>query len=187
MVRGGVPIVAALVLIASCARSRAYPAPIPALEAKPRTAFALHVVDIRVGAGAVVGARQCVFAHYTGWLANGTKFDSSRDTLPNGQSRPPIAFPLGVRRVIAGWDLGFEGMRVGGQRRLIIPYQLGYGETGRPPSIPPKSELIFDVEVMNVADTLPTGVSSSVPTARADSAPRRAPTTGPQCPQVLSR
>ena len=71
-----------------------------------------------------------------------------------GKPRDPISFPQGARRVIAGWDLGFEGMKVGGQRRLFIPYQLAYGEAGRPPVIPPKAELIFDVELMAVADTL---------------------------------
>ena len=84
--------------------------------------------------------------------------------------KPPISFPQGARRVIAGWDLGFEGMRVGGKRRLFIPFQLAYGEAGRPPLIPPKSELIFDVELMAVADTLP----------RAE-APQRGQATIPQC------
>lgn len=116
--------------------------------------------------------RACVYAHYTGWLTDGKKFDSSRDTMPNGQPRTPIAFPQGARRVIAGWDAGFEGMRVGGQRRLIIPYQIAYGELGRPPVIPPKATLIFDVELMAVADTLPS--------AGAPPLPPGAP-AGPQC------
>jgi peptidylprolyl isomerase len=109
--------------------------------------------------------------HYTGWLTDGKKFDSSHDTMPNGAPRTPLAFPQGSRRVIAGWDLGFEGMRVGGRRRLFIPYQLGYGEAGRPP-IPPKAELIFDVELMAVADTLP---RAGEPPARGQTAP------APQC------
>ena len=113
----------------------------------------------------------CAFAHYTGWLTTGTKFDSSRDTMPNGQPRTPTSFPQGARRVIAGWDLGFEGMRVSGRRRLFIPYQLAYGEAGRPP-IPAKSELIFDVELMAVADTLP----------RAEPTPRGQTAPPPQCP-----
>ncbi len=116
--------------------------------------------------------RACVYAHYTGWLTDGKKFDSSRDTMPNGQPRTPIAFPQGARRVIAGWDAGFEGMRVGGQRRLIIPYQIAYGELGRPPVIPPKATLIFDVELMAVADTLPSAGAPPLPPA--------AP-PGPQC------
>ena len=78
--------------------------------------------------------------------------------------------------MIAGWDLGFEGMRVGGRRRLFIPYQLAYGEAGRPPLIPPKSELIFDVELMAVADTLP----------RAEPTPRGQTAPAPQCPTWAS-
>ena len=132
-------------------------------------AFALRYTDVAAGTGAPVIPRQCIFAHYTGWLTDGRKFDSSRDTAANGAPRTPIAFPQGARRVIAGWDAGFENMKVGGRRRLFIPYQLAYGELGRPPVIPPRAELIFDVEVMAVADTLPTLVGS--PTAPAPRCP----------------
>jgi len=151
--------------------SLTFAAPIPPVQGQPRTAFALRYIDVAVGAGQAVRPRQCVYAHYTGWLTDGTKFDSSRDTLPDGTPRPPFAFPQGARRVIAGWDAGFEGMAVGGRRRLLIPYQLAYGEPGRPPVIPPRAELIFDVEVMAVADTLP----------RTDAAPTQA-AAGPRCP-----
>ena len=147
------------------------PAPIPPVQGQPRTACALRYIEVAVGSGRAVQPRQCIYAHYTGWLTDGTKFDSSLDTLPNGTPRPPIAFPQGARRVIAGWDAGFEGMSVGGRRRLLIPYQLAYGELGRPPVIPPRAELIFDVEVMAVADTLP----------RADAAPAQA-AAGPRGP-----
>lgn len=146
------------------------PASIPPLAGVEQIALALKYIDARPGTGAAVGERQCVYAHYTGWLRDGTKFDSSRDTMPNGTPRAPIAFPLGFRRVIAGWDLGFDGMKVGGQRRLFIPYPLAYGESGRPPVIPAKAELIFDLELMAVADTLP----------RDAAAPPRGPS--PQCP-----
>ena len=149
-----------------------YPAPIPHVDGKPVTAFALREIDIAPGTGAPVAPRKCLFANYTGWLTNGKKFDSSRDTMPDGRRREPISFPQGARRVIAGWDAGFEGMRVGGKRRLIIPYQLAYGEAGRPPLIPPKSELIFDVELMAVTDTLP----------RKEPVPR-GQTATPQCPE----
>ena len=84
----------------------------------------------------------------------------------NGTPRPPYAFALGLRRVIAGWDTGFEGMSVGGRRRLLIPYQLAYGEPGRPPVIPPRAELIFDVELMAVADTMPRPDATPGPAAR---------------------
>ena len=160
----------ALVAIAGCRQNQTavLPPQIPPVEAPAVTAFAQRQVDITLGTGALAAPRKCIYAHYTGWLANGTKFDSSRDTMPNGQPRTPISFAQGARRVIVGWDVGFEGMKVGGQRRLFIPYQLAYGENGRPPVIPPKAELIFDVELMAVADTV----------ARANPAPG----SPPQCP-----
>ena len=144
---------------------------IPPIAGKPRVAFALRSVDVVAGMGALAAPRKCFYVHYTGWLTDGTKFDSSRDTMPSGRPRAPLGFPQGARRVISGWDLGFEGMRVGGSRRLFIPYQLAYGEAGRSP-IPPKAELIFDVELMGVADTLP----------RAEPTPRGQPAPPPQCP-----
>jgi len=178
---GAAPLLVVLVVGACSARRQPpLPAPIPSLTVPARTAFALRVIDAVVGTGAPAVARKCVFVHYTGWLTDGTKFDSSRDTMPNGAPRAPLAFPIGSRRVIAGWDLGFEGMLVGGQRRLLIPYQLAYGEAGRPPRIPPKSELVFDVELLAVADTLPTAAPSS------DAAARRPAPPGPQCPSWQS-
>ena len=168
-------VAASAIALAACAPgSRELPAPIPRVSGDVRTAFALRYVDVASGTGTPAAARKCLYAHYTGWLTNGTKFDSSRDTMPNGQPRTPIAFAQGARRVIAGWDAGFEGMRVGGRRRLIIPYQLAYGELGRPPLIPPKAELIFDVQLMAVADTL-----AGPPPAAAPS-PSTPP--GPRCP-----
>jgi peptidylprolyl isomerase len=120
---------AALLLGVACLphRTPSLPAPIPRVDGEPRTAFTLRYIDVAIGSGAAVAPRKCVFAHYTGWLTDGKKFDSSRDTTPQGKPREPISFPQGARRVIAGWDLGFDGMKVGGQRRLLIPYQLAYG------------------------------------------------------------
>jgi peptidylprolyl isomerase len=165
-------IAGSVVAVLGCAhRSPVLPASIPPVQGQPRTAFALRYIDVAVGTGPALRPRQCVYAHYTGWLTDGTKFDSSRDTLPNGTARPPLAFAQGARRVIAGWDAGFEGMSVGGRRRLLIPYQLAYGELGRPPVIPPRAELIFDIEVMAVADTLPRGEAAPAPAA-----------AGPRCP-----
>jgi peptidylprolyl isomerase len=166
--------VAAVLVSTGCwfHRGPRLPAEIPPVEGNPRVAFALREIDIVPGTGALVEPRKCLYAHYTGWLTNGKKFDSSHDTTARGTPRTPLSFPQGARRVIAGWDLGFEGMRVGGKRRLFIPYELAYGEGGRPPVIPPKSELIFDVELMAVADTLP----------RAEPAPRGQPAPPPQCP-----
>ena len=164
-------VIAVSFVVAGCQhKAPALPAPIPAVEGETRTAFALRYIDVAPGTGAAAEARKCLYAHYTGWLTNGTKFDSSRDTTNTGAPREPISFPQGARRVIAGWDAGFEGMRVGGRRRLLIPYQLAYGELGRPPVIPAKAELIFDVELMAVADTLP----------RNESPPPQAP-PGPRC------
>ncbi len=168
--------IACVTLLGACGlpgmRSKRLPAAIPRVDGKPATAFALMQIDVRTGTGEPARPRACLYAHYTGWLTNGTRFDSSRDTMPNGSARSPISFPQGARRVISGWDVGFEGMRVGGQRRLFIPYQLAYGEIGRPPLIPAKSELIFDVELMAVADTLP----------RTEPVPRGTTAPPPQCP-----
>jgi peptidylprolyl isomerase len=169
-------VVLTVLALSACRRASVAPPPaplpasIPPFEGPQQIAIALRYIDGPPGAGSAPAARQCVYVHYTGWLRDGTKFDSSRDTTPAGTPRSPIGFPLGVRRVIAGWDLGFDGLRIGGRRRLFIPYQLAYGESGRPPVIPEKAELIFDIELLAIADTLP----------RAESLPQRGPT--PQCP-----
>jgi peptidylprolyl isomerase len=108
------------------------------------TASGLQYQDVVVGTGdeAVTGSR--VQVHYTGRLEDGTQFDTSRD---RGQ---PFEFTLGAGRVIQGWDEGVPGMREGGQRTLIIPPELGYGEAGFPPVIPSNATLIFDVELVDV-------------------------------------
>lgn len=161
----------ACVGMAACGGRRApTPSSIPPVSGKTQVAFTQRYIDVRAGTGAAAEPRKCLYAHYTGWLTDGKQFDSSRDTTSTGAPRTPIGFAQGARRVIVGWDVGFEGMRVGGQRRLFIPYQLAYGERGRPPVIPPKAELIFDVELMAVADTLPAPAG----------APRATP--GPVCP-----
>lgn len=104
----------------------------------------LQYYDIQEGTGATPKEGQTVMVDYTGWLENGEKFDSSLDRAE------PIAFPVGTGRVIKGWDEGVGSMMVGGKRQLIIPYELAYGERGRPPVIPPKSTLIFDVELVGI-------------------------------------
>jgi peptidylprolyl isomerase len=175
-VRGAPLLAAALALTGCVLQSPGLPPAIPPVSGDTRTAFSLRWVDVAEGSGAPYAPRKCVYAHYTGWLTDGTKFDSSRDTTANGAPRTPIAFAQGARRVIAGWDVGFEGMRVGSRRRLFIPYQLAYGENGRPPVIPPKAALVFDVELMAVADTLP----RAEPPAPA--APQAPPSQGPRCP-----
>jgi peptidylprolyl isomerase len=106
--------------------------------------FSLDYVDTKAGTGGPVEQHKCISVQYTGYLLDGTKFDSSRDRPGSA----PIEFLYGGHRVIPGWDTGFEGMRMGGERRLFIPYELAYGESGRGP-IPPKAELIFDVEAVS--------------------------------------
>jgi FKBP-type peptidyl-prolyl cis-trans isomerase len=108
------------------------------------TATGLQYLDEKVGSGATVKAGDQVEVHYTGTFKDGTKFDSSKD---RGQ---PFTVPVGAGRVIKGWDEGLVGMKVGGTRKLIIPYQLAYGESGRPPTIPPKSELHFEIELLKI-------------------------------------
>jgi peptidylprolyl isomerase len=108
------------------------------------TASGLQYIEEKVGDGAAIRPGQNVSVHYTGWLTNGTKFDSSRD---RGQ---PFEFPVGAGRVIKGWDEGVATMNLGGKRRLIVPADLGYGSRGIGP-IPPNSTLIFDVEAISAS------------------------------------
>lgn len=146
----------ATVLVAACRSSGLdLGAGIPPVTAKMQTQYTMQFAEVEVGGGAPAAAQKCLYAHYTGWLTDGTKFDSSRDTTNAGQPRTPLVFRQGARQVIPGWDAGFEGMRVGGKRRLFIPYQLAYGENGRPPTIPPKALLVFDIELMDVTEPPP--------------------------------
>lgn len=105
----------------------------------------LQTEDVVVGEGEEAQPGDAVTVHYTGWLTDGTQFDSSRT---NGQ---PFRFILGEGMVIEGWDEGVQGMRVGGQRRLIIPPDMAYGEQGAGGVIPPNATLVFDVELLGVA------------------------------------
>ena len=102
----------------------------------------LKFEDTTMGEGMVASKGQTVSVHYTGWLENGTKFDSSKDR------DEPFEFKLGAGQVIRGWDEGVAGMKVGGVRRLTIPPQLGYGDRGAGGVIPPKATLIFEVELL---------------------------------------
>jgi FKBP-type peptidyl-prolyl cis-trans isomerase FkpA len=108
------------------------------------TASGLIYEDVVVGDGAEASAGQFVSVHYTGWLTNGTKFDSSKDR------NEPFDFPLGGRQVIAGWDEGVQGMKIGGTRKLTIPPTLGYGARGAGGVIPPNATLVFEVELLGI-------------------------------------
>jgi len=108
------------------------------------TSSGLKYWDIKEGTGATAAAGQRVKVHYTGWLTNGKKFDSSVDR------NKPFEFVLGQGMVIKGWDEGVAGMKVGGKRQLQIPPELGYGSRGAGGVIPPNATLIFDVELLGV-------------------------------------
>ena len=108
------------------------------------TPSGLIIEDVIVGDGAAAAAGQKVKVHYTGWLTNGTKFDSSKDR------NDPFVFPLGAGQVIKGWDEGVQGMKVGGKRKLTIPPGLGYGARGAGGVIPPNATLMFEVELLDV-------------------------------------
>lgn len=109
------------------------------------TASGLKYVDIKVGTGASPTVGQMVSVHYTGTLTNGEKFDSSHDKPGDA----PYPFPIGMGKVVAGWDEGIMTMKVGGKRKLIVPASLGYGETGRGP-IPGGATMLFDVELISI-------------------------------------
>ena len=135
------------------------------------SSFSLDYIDTKVGTGELAGAHNFYSIHYTGYLLDGTKFDSSVD---RGE---PINVAYGQHQVIPGWDTGFAGMRVGGHRRLIIPFQLAYGATAHGP-IPARSTLVFDVELLGISTTPP---APKAP-APAPPAPAEKPATPPAAP-----
>ena len=109
-----------------------------------KTASGLQIEELVVGTGAAAASGQKVSVHYTGWLTNGTKFDSSKDR------NEAFVFGLGRGQVIRGWDEGVQGMKVGGKRKLTIPPGLGYGSGGAGSVIPPNATLVFEVELLGV-------------------------------------
>ena len=112
--------------------------------ASTQTASGLGIEEIVVGEGAIAAAGQQVTVHYTGWLTDGSKFDSSKDR------NSPFEFALGRGQVISGWGEGVQGMKVGGTRKLTIPPALGYGARGAGGVIPGNATLIFEVELLGV-------------------------------------
>jgi FKBP-type peptidyl-prolyl cis-trans isomerase FkpA len=141
--RTGALAVAAAVALAACG--------VPDLPPATVGVDQLQVTDLVVGGGAEAVAGKRVTVHYGGWLydpaqpeSKGKPFDSSRE------AGRPFTFSLGAGQVIAGWDQGVQGMKVGGQRRLVIPHSLAYGESGAGGVIPPRASLVFDVELLDV-------------------------------------
>ena len=108
------------------------------------TPSGLQYIDEIVGTGPSPQKGQQVTVHYIGYLQDGTKFDSSRDR------NQPLPFTIGIGQVIKGWDEGIMSMKVGGKRKLTIPPELGYGQRGAPPAIPPGATLVFEVELLSV-------------------------------------
>jgi peptidylprolyl isomerase len=180
------------------------------VQAPVQTAFTLQYQEIKIGTGAEAEPNKLYKVHYTGWLASdGKKFDSSydhrspvldkdkkpvldADGKPQQGDPQPLSFPQGYGRLIPGWDQGFYGMKIGGQRRLFIPWQLAYGAKGRPgpdaahPVIPPMADLIFDVELLDVTD-LPTpavrpGTMGTGPKAQPGASAAPAAATSPIAP-----
>lgn len=140
------PLALALGLLAAppaAAAEKAEEKPMPAAE-EITTPSGLKYLELAMGDGAQAKSGDRVEVHYTGWLLDGTKFDSSVD---RGR---PFTFPLGAGRVIRGWDEGVAGMKVGGKRKLVIPPGLGYGDRGAGGVIPPNATLVFEVELLKV-------------------------------------
>jgi peptidylprolyl isomerase len=143
-------------------------------------AITLSYIDTKVGSGSLVVPRKWYTIQYTGYLVDGTKFDSSFDHPDHA----PLSFqqgpqgPQGQRQVVPGMDTGLDGMKVGGKRRLFIPYQLAYGPSAHG-NIPPKSMLIFDVELVSQSDKDPSPKPPAIPAA---AAPKPAAAPAPATP-----
>jgi FKBP-type peptidyl-prolyl cis-trans isomerase FkpA len=144
-------ICAMALLVAACGSKDQAPKTAPAAAVAPPTE--LQKTDVVKGTGEGISLGQVAVVHYTGWLYDpaapeqkGTKFDSSRD---RGE---PLKFAIGAGQVIRGWDEGVQGMQPGGQRRLVIPADLGYGDRGAGNVIPPGATLVFDVELLAIEE-----------------------------------
>jgi peptidylprolyl isomerase len=151
------------------------------------SSFTLSYIDTKVGSGARVAPRKWYTIQYTGYLVDGTKFDSSYDHPDHA----PLSFlqgpgPQGQRQVVPGMDTGLDGMRVGGKRRIFIPYQLAYGPN-QYKNIPPKSWLIFDVDLVSQSDNDPRPNPPVPPAATAPKPPTPAAPTTPPSPAAAPK
>ncbi|MDZ7630562.1 MAG: FKBP-type peptidyl-prolyl cis-trans isomerase [Gemmatimonadaceae bacterium] len=122
------------------------------LDSTERRPSGLYVHDVLVGTGPTADSMSTAEVHYTGWLADGTKFDGSRDR------QETFRFTVGIGQVIGGWDEGVRGMKVGGKRLLVVPPKLGYGDIGAAPAIPRMATLVFEIELVGVPPASPAGV-----------------------------
>lgn len=122
------------------------------LDSAEKRPSGLYVHDMVVGTGALADSMATAKVHYTGYLADGTKFDSSVER------QEPFFFTIGIGQVIGAWDEGVRGMRVGGKRRLVVPPKLGYGDVGAAPVIPRMATLVFDIELLDLPKASPAGV-----------------------------
>lgn len=164
--RSTLRLLAAAVLMAACVEA---PEPTPAVSGQPEELTyapelnvtldsaelrpsGMYVHDVVVGTGALADSMSTAEVHYTGWLADGSKFDSSRDR------QETFRFTVGIGQVIGGWDEGVRGMRVGGKRQLIVPPKLGYGDIGAAPAIPRMATLVFEIELVGLPRPSPAGV-----------------------------
>jgi FKBP-type peptidyl-prolyl cis-trans isomerase len=148
MMKYGVLVLIVVVAAFALAQSNAAKAPATGGPTKvtgdgTKTSTGLQYWDIKVGPGRTADRGNTVRVHYTGWLTNGKKFDSS-------VGGDPFQFRIGAHQVIAGWEEGVTGMRVGGKRQLRIPPDLAYGKEGYPGAIPPNATLVFDIELLRV-------------------------------------
>jgi FKBP-type peptidyl-prolyl cis-trans isomerase FkpA len=140
--------VAALIALVAAAACGGGGNSAPTSPSTPRGEFSQTDVRVGTGSDAVPGRRLSV--QYTGWLYDPARPEQKGSQFDTSVGRAPFSFTLGAGQVIRGWDQGVPGMKVGGQRRLVLPPELGYGSAGSPPVIPPNATLVFDIELLDV-------------------------------------